>query len=309
MQNILYDNPPTDPPCGCPRCLPSLVSHMTALNGNLSLPSGPGTPSSIREPTSASGHEVPSTSPAPGCLCSGCTPEPLIEEVASLQRPKADANPVPRKDRLTKEMRAEGMQHLRDLRGKLYRATCSSAARALPPDIFLPDVVIKLLLDRFALINSEETLQEMISGRIHLLPHSCALWESLQALDARFEEMRRSGNTKAKPEAMSEGMASSERVPEARTFEACCSSFQIKLFAAFGRDVETTVSLDSPQSGDLTGGVFEWNINTPLKATHVDLPDQAQASSQRKRSSTTSTINPRPRAKARVGGKENRLFV
>ncbi|OSD02979.1 P-loop containing nucleoside triphosphate hydrolase protein [Trametes coccinea BRFM310] len=41
MQNILYDNPPTDPPCGCPRCLPSLVSHMTALNGNLSLPSGP----------------------------------------------------------------------------------------------------------------------------------------------------------------------------------------------------------------------------------------------------------------------------
>ncbi len=159
-QDILYDNPSTDPLCFCPPCL-------------------------------AMASQAPPSTSLSSCNCSapGCMPEEPAP-VAAKKRRAADTNPVPRRQRISPAMRKEGTKQLLELRMTIYFSPGTRHTQSLPPEIFLPDVVIKHLLDRFALIDSKDTLRDMIVTRTHLLRHIDTLWAKMQGLAVLFEEIR-----------------------------------------------------------------------------------------------------------------------
>ncbi|KAI1787621.1 P-loop containing nucleoside triphosphate hydrolase protein, partial [Ganoderma leucocontextum] len=153
-QNILYSNPAVDPPCSCPRC--STLA------------------SSVANP--------------PPCRCSGCLPED--DPPPAPPRKRTDMNPVSRKQRLTRPMRAVGVKKLQATRMSIYRKMDSAAARALPPEMFFPDTTIKLILDRFALIDSLAALHELLADNADLAPWLDELWRTVQGLQGIFQDMR-----------------------------------------------------------------------------------------------------------------------
>ncbi|KAI9065080.1 P-loop containing nucleoside triphosphate hydrolase protein [Trametes sanguinea] len=198
-QNELYGNPPSDPPCSCSRCTPSLPSSMDC------------------------------TDPSPylrTCRCSGCAPEESLGSVVSTKR--TDTNPVPRRKRLKKVMRAAGVEHLERVRMKIYRATSTATSRSLTPEAYLPDSLIKTLLDRFALVETKDSLREFIKGRALLLPHLNILWEACNDLAGLFEEMRSESNEKAEGHLEDAAARVQDGMHvQSLSFEECCSQFEV----------------------------------------------------------------------------------
>ncbi|KAM5546219.1 hypothetical protein V8D89_000345 [Ganoderma adspersum] len=171
--NILYNNPPNDPPCSCSTCTPPGAAHSHLL-------------------------ELLSMEPSPvlTCNCSRCVPEPSGPVKVKTRAP--DTNPIPRSKRLTRKMRAKGTKELVSLRMTMYLSTDISISRSLPPEVFLPDTTIKLILDRFALIDTRAALQELMKGWNLLTPHIDVLWDMLVGLQTTFEAMRARSKAKAK---------------------------------------------------------------------------------------------------------------
>ncbi|KAG6824879.1 hypothetical protein H0H92_005537 [Tricholoma furcatifolium] len=117
-----YNNPPVDIPCTCRSCLVN-----------------------------------PSVSRQDGCTCSGpkCKPE-TPHVVANSRAPRTTpAIPRPRPgEGLTKELREYATQQLSCLRIELFRRGDPVKHIMLPPHAFLPNNVIKSLLDHLHLINN-----------------------------------------------------------------------------------------------------------------------------------------------------------
>ena len=172
-QNVLYNNPPDDPPCSCSTCTPPAATH-SRLMEVLTMES----------------------SSAPTCNCSGCIPETSGPVTVKTRAP--DTNPIPRNKRLTRKMRTKGTEELVSLRMTIYLSTDPSVSRSFPPEVFLPDTTIKLLLDRFALIDTKAALQDLVKGRDLLTPHLDRLWDKLVELQATFGAMRARLKVKAK---------------------------------------------------------------------------------------------------------------
>ncbi|KAI0358454.1 hypothetical protein OH77DRAFT_1578381 [Trametes cingulata] len=342
MQNVLYDNPVHDRPCSCRRCASSSING-SRLDDNL-LPAVCSPEMHVLEPAcsqdsdtapctlahyspAVSSASTPPASSSTSCgKCSGCVPADLSSQETGVQSTSKQTNPVARKDRLTREMRAEGTRRLRQLRSYIYRATDSAAARTLPPEIFLPETVIKQILDRFALIDSPEALKELITGRVHLLPHLDTLWDTLVALRRAFEHIQ--GESDAHKASLAEGETTasdhcetaavgrgvlselaSERPPP---FAQCCGSFQVIVQMPPSTRQNQVLS---PPAGplierplDAAYHNIQWRLYTPPQGIPAK---ETAASPRRKRSSTTSSIDPRPRTRARVtkANKENRAAM
>lgn len=112
-------------------------------------------------------------------------------------------------------MRALGTQRLEELRWEIYSYADSATATFLPPDIFLPDGVIKLLLDTFALLDTVATLRAKIGDRAFLLPHIWALWDVVCELEDTFRAMREESKRHQKARQAAKGMASGKPTDEA----------------------------------------------------------------------------------------------
>ncbi|KAF7800028.1 hypothetical protein EIP86_011271 [Pleurotus ostreatoroseus] len=152
-QNILYDNPISDTPCTCNTC--QLHPPAPALST---------------------------------CDCSGCMPE---DDVDAPRMRRKTANPIPRKQRLTRKMRTVGTKTLVELRLTMHRSyTDGSRAFFLPPDVFLPDPTIKQILDRFALIQTQDDLAEMTRDNTYLNLHLARIWSCIVELASVFDSMR-----------------------------------------------------------------------------------------------------------------------
>ncbi|THG94212.1 hypothetical protein EW026_g7217 [Hermanssonia centrifuga] len=103
-----------------------------------------------------------------------------------LKRP----HPVKQSQRLTKEMRAIGRTKLEELQWEIYFDEDVVRTGFLPPDTFLPEEVIKVVLDRFALINTMRQLEDTTAAYIYLRPHQSKLWDLIQQLAITFSELR-----------------------------------------------------------------------------------------------------------------------
>ncbi|KAI1782679.1 P-loop containing nucleoside triphosphate hydrolase protein [Ganoderma leucocontextum] len=161
-QDVLYNNPPADPPCPCSTCdTPPLP------------------------------FESP---PAPACNCSGCMPEPA--PLAKEKTRAADTNPIPRGQRLTRKMQAKGMQELVALRIVIYLSADTASSCSFPPEAFFSDMTIKLIFDRFAHVDTAAVLQELVKGRTLLVPYLGVLWKKVEELRGSFDVM--CAETKAK---------------------------------------------------------------------------------------------------------------
>jgi len=125
-ENILYDNPITDPPCFCSdgHCPLKLYQRSNT------------------------------------CTCSGCVPElPL----PPLPRATQSLRTIPMELRLTDKMTDQGTERLREFRQQVWMEKWSSIGFVVPVAV-LPDANIKNILDNFARIQNVEQLQPYIDG-------------------------------------------------------------------------------------------------------------------------------------------------
>ena len=131
-ENILYDNPTADPPCGCETCKAE-AQTMSRSDSN-------------------------------GCNCSGCKPEVPLPP---LPRASATLPTIPVEFRLTEKMVRRGTLKLQMFCEQLWNEKSEEIGH-LPPLTFLPDTHIKNILDNFARIQSLQDLTPYISD-LHLL--------------------------------------------------------------------------------------------------------------------------------------------
>ena len=150
--NILFDNPEKDPPCLCDTCALAPVHSGT-------------------------------------CNCSGadCNPEPTLPP---LPRPRAQPNPVPMADRLTDEMRRLGEKKLTEFRWALWDRTQDISLEYSPPSAFLPDSIIKKILDSFSRICSIDDVASFVQSVKALNGHQEALFMVLTDLQETFSKMQ-----------------------------------------------------------------------------------------------------------------------
>jgi hypothetical protein len=151
QQDVEFENPVTDPPCTCETCR---------------------------------GKPRPSR-PNP-CNCSKCLPETLPAK--SKQRRTVPA--IPMSDRLTDDMRSLATERLIGFRTKLWRAADEIEYSIVPPVAFLPDNIIKKILDNYVLLRSAADLDPILKNESYLKPHRDALWQLISTFERDFIPLR-----------------------------------------------------------------------------------------------------------------------
>lgn len=89
-------------------------------------------------------------------------------------------------DRLTDDMWSLATQHLVAFRTKLWHGADEIAYSVVPPVTFLPDIVIKKILDNYTLLHSATDLDPIVKNKSHLIPHQDALWQVISAFAVGF---------------------------------------------------------------------------------------------------------------------------
>lgn len=148
-ENVLYDNPPSDPPCFCESCkiLPSPQSTI--------------------------------------CLCSGCHPElPL----PPLRRTNQTQTTIPMELRLTEQMLALGTVRLQKFRQQLWNENRRIFGH-LPPVAIISDNRIKTLLDNFGRLETIQDLSPYINDLHFLSPHQAHLFSIISELRTSFDQL------------------------------------------------------------------------------------------------------------------------
>ncbi|KAI1781901.1 hypothetical protein LXA43DRAFT_1054118 [Ganoderma leucocontextum] len=278
-QNSLYNNPPLDPPCSCLTCSPST-------------------------PFASSQH--------PPCDYSGCSPEPAPPPKEKTRAP--DRNPIPRNQRVSRKMRAMGVKELLTFRMAVYLSLDVNVSRSFPPEVLLPDTVIKLILDRFALLETMETLQELVKERTLLVSHVARLWEKVVELRGVFEEMRARAKAKARErDAARRALKKKEKAEEAERVSAdsevsTAASKRVVGKTGKGPSASPLDRFPSPVAEPVGSTLMEWDPNSSMGTVRYSDPSTGLplegSKSSRKRSPSTTSINPRPRVRTRKN-KEN----
>ncbi len=98
-------------------------------------------------------------------------PEELVLPVLEVKRQRQVANPVPRCQRMSKDVRAAGTKQLRELRDSIYFDPSAPHTQTFAPEMYLPDTVVKDVLDRLTLIDTKDALRDAIATRFFLLPY------------------------------------------------------------------------------------------------------------------------------------------
>jgi hypothetical protein len=93
-------------------------------------------------------------------------------------------------ERLTDEMRSLATERLISFRMKLWRAADEIEYCMVPPVAFLPDIIIKKLLDNYALLHSAVDLDRIIKDESYLVPHRDALWQVITTFERDFIPLR-----------------------------------------------------------------------------------------------------------------------
>jgi hypothetical protein len=125
------------------------------------------------------------TRPNP-CNCSKCIPETLPTK----PKQQHTAPVIPMAKRLTDEMRSLATERLISFRTRLWRAADEIDLCIVPPVAFLPDIIIKKILDNYALLHSATDLDHIIKDDTYLVPHRDALWQLILAFEKEFIPLR-----------------------------------------------------------------------------------------------------------------------
>lgn len=150
QQDRHYGNTSIDPPCTCEKCSTT-------------------PPATGRDP----------------CNCSKCTPEHLPALPPRKRQPV-----IPMAERLTEDMRALASERLIAFRKSLWKQADEVKCANVPRAAFLPEHVIKHILDNYAMLGSANDLHPIIATHEYLVNQSEALWSVLVDLRAEFVTLR-----------------------------------------------------------------------------------------------------------------------
>jgi superfamily II DNA helicase RecQ len=150
-QDDEFANPLDDPPCTCETC-----------------------------------RSKPRPSRPNPCNCSKCLPE----EPPTKPKQRRTAPAIPMVKRLTDEMRSLATERLISFRMKLWRAADEIEYCVVPPVAFLPDIIVKKLLNNYALLHSAVDLDRIIKDESYLVPHRDALWQVITMFKRDFIPLR-----------------------------------------------------------------------------------------------------------------------
>jgi hypothetical protein len=126
-------------------------------------------------------QEDPPPSPVFPCYCSGCKPEDILPADVPMRptRNSAITLDIPKSKRLTKAMRAHGTKQLEKFRVQVWNNVDENKYGFLPPQVFLPDSDIKLVLDYFTLLDSLTKISALIEHNLLLNGWHNALLETI----------------------------------------------------------------------------------------------------------------------------------
>ncbi|KAJ7735334.1 P-loop containing nucleoside triphosphate hydrolase protein [Mycena metata] len=165
-QDRQYGNPVEDSPCPCRTCVASPPAPLPEL-----------------------------------CNCSGCLSETNSTE---LYQPPAKKPPtpsdIPKGQRLTKIEKQIGSTRLESFRLAMWMEACDREMALTPLTDFLPDIVIKRLLDCFAKLLALDDLQPYISGLKGLQEHHNGLLGIIVELRGTFKELKKANAAAKKAE-------------------------------------------------------------------------------------------------------------
>ena len=171
--NTLYDNPVEDPPCNCSRCIAD-----------------------------------PPTKPPERCQCSGidCAPESTTPQDPE-QAKKSNRKRVPAAETVTKELRAFGSSELQKLRNLIFFEVPPGQYNFLPPDAFLPDDKIKIIIDKLYSIKDVPDIVALVGGNPLLSDRHQRLLQRCYMLREEFKVLRAEKAAKRKSQCQSVSMA------------------------------------------------------------------------------------------------------
>lgn len=150
--NQQYNNPATDDPCSCSRCLE--LAPVTAFE----------------------------------CQCSGCAPE--SQEHNSV-RERVSTKPRARPGQgISKAMKELASRQFTLIRDQIFRDADSVANSFLPPHVFLSDLIINKLTDHIYSITTKDHIADLISDQPLLEPYHQVLFDCCQQLLVSFEDIR-----------------------------------------------------------------------------------------------------------------------
>lgn len=145
------------------------------------------------------------------CNCSGtdCQPEIMIPTGPARAKPTIKR---PRGEGMNKDVRAHGTKQLQDFREQVFNEVEDRGHSHLPPDEFLPDETIKVILDHFHLIQKSEDLVLLIEHIKLLKGFHLRLWELCTELRNEFAEIRlQQKASRAAKSLVGGGLANSEQ--------------------------------------------------------------------------------------------------
>ncbi|KAF8809276.1 hypothetical protein BYT27DRAFT_7254779 [Phlegmacium glaucopus] len=152
--NVLYDNPVEDTPCNCRRCI----------------------------------MDPPTTQPE-RCQCSGCTPESTTPQPIKQAKPSSRKR-VPAAEVITKELQAFGSSELQKLQNQIFFELPNREHNFLPPDAFLSDNKIKIIIDKLYSIKDIPDILAVVGGNPLLDSHHHHLLQQCHILREKFKVLR-----------------------------------------------------------------------------------------------------------------------
>jgi hypothetical protein len=144
------------------------------------------------------------------CNCSGCIPETLTPILKPRPAPTI-LSTIPTADRISSQARSHGEQILANFRKEVWRADTSNCL--FPPEVYLPDRLIKEILDRFSQLISIEAVKIFLQPYERLKHQEHGLFNILQALKIDFDVLTtvKKAETAAKRKATAATKAAGKR--------------------------------------------------------------------------------------------------
>ncbi|KAJ7861438.1 P-loop containing nucleoside triphosphate hydrolase protein [Mycena olivaceomarginata] len=170
VQDKLFANPVTDTACTCRTCAASPPTPRPAI-----------------------------------CRCSGCLPEQSPEVYVPKPREQRPRSDIPQAQRLTKVMKEVGMARLEEFRLAVWFEASDLTTGLTPLAEFLPDIVIQLILDRFARLQTVEDVADVVKNIVGMQGQHLALFIVVVELRGTFLQMKRDKAAAAKTAKASQG--------------------------------------------------------------------------------------------------------
>ncbi|OJT06326.1 ATP-dependent DNA helicase RecQ [Trametes pubescens] len=183
--NILYDNPPEDPPCQCSGCRekPRPVRPIHCLCCGCTSAVTIASKSMAGDPPGSSGkacEESEVSSGTDSASHASAVPAPLYQEKQSMKKV----------ERLTKKMREHAKDVFCKFRRRIWWNEDALKAELHPSEDFFPELLMDVVLDDFYALTDVASLDVTLMDFALLRDHHTALLDIISTLRVEFATMR-----------------------------------------------------------------------------------------------------------------------